>query len=257
MTSKIFVKCDNSNCPTPDLLVEIYPHQLKHKHHFHNQKCQNEWFADGNNPTKRKDVRDAISKANSKSLLGNTNSVGNVLSDSTRESMSIAQTNHEVSESTRQKLSKAHSNNKHTRFGLMNEKLLSIAFPEWVRMPPKNPGFDFYCTKMHKIDAKGAFLKNHSCLFSIKRNVTADYFACVIYADQEDHDDFSCLTPLHLFLIPGDVVNDRVSIFINITQNGLTKSKYAQYEKPIDKVLDCCNVLKEQLGFTDNKDKKL
>jgi hypothetical protein len=120
------------------------------------------------------------------------------------------------------------------------ERLLSNVFVNVVRMPMGNPGFDFICGRGFKVDVKSAtthqFLYNHSRWnFHIKRNKIADYFACIAFDNRQS------LTPLHFWLIPGNVVNNFISLSISNTHAGIMK--WLEYEQQLDKVLSACNIL--------------
>jgi hypothetical protein len=121
--------------------------------------------------------------------------------------------------------------------GNINEKLLCSIFENVQRMPHTNHGFDFICNKDKKIDAKGGCLssKNRWYFFPGKNKI-ADYFACVAY------DNKTSLNPVHFWLIPGNIVNKYCSFSIRNDISGLTKWK--KYERPLDKILTCCNILK-------------
>lgn len=123
------------------------------------------------------------------------------------------------------------------------KRLLEIAFNKVVKMPLANPHYDFICGRGLKVDVKSSCtLWNHSynpCryphwLFTIRRNTVADYFACIAIDNRTD------LNPLHFWLIPGYVINDRVGLSITASRLDVWK----QYEKPLDKIIYGCNLLK-------------
>ena len=182
-SERIMVVCENPTCKNRDKPVFRSPYVLsKSEHHFCCQECHSEWRRiEDAYPNKRKDRREATSIA----------MTGHEVSDATRDAISVAKTGKKASEETRAK----HRGHKRYKFGLANEKLLCAYFKDVVPMPPGNPGFDFYCAKMYKIDAKGRFLKGNSCQFTINYNITADYFACVLYADREFRAQTPVFTP--------------------------------------------------------------
>lgn len=118
------------------------------------------------------------------------------------------------------------------------ERVLSKIFNDVERMPMHNPGFDFICQKGYKVDVKASTLRLRGDNskgywgFHTLRNTVADYFLCLAFMDRES------LEPVHLWLIPSDVVSDRVQI--TISQNRL--DKWSEYELPdkLDDVKDCC-----------------
>ena len=123
------------------------------------------------------------------------------------------------------------------------ERLLSNVFQNVIRMPTGNHGYDFICGKGYKVDVKSSCLH---CIadypywnFTIKHNKVPDYFACIALDNRIN------LTPLHLWFVPGYIINFRQGVSITVS-NGI--SKWLQYEQPLDKVLDVCNLLKESSG---------
>jgi hypothetical protein len=108
-------------------------------------------------------------------------------------------------------------------------------------MPPNNKGFDFYCANNYKIDAKSSCIRvgkdGEYWTFAPNLNTEADFFACVAF------DNRTSLTPLHFWLIPGERVNDRVAFRISNSPRVL--AKWSQWERPLDKILACCNTMKE------------
>ena len=122
------------------------------------------------------------------------------------------------------------------------EQVLSHYFKNVNRMPMGNQGFDFVCDRGFKIDVKASTGHNHHCKgrerwqFEIKRNTIADYFLCLAFDNRED------LNPEHVWLIPGDAINDLKYATISET----TLAKWSHWEKPLAKVISCCNILKEK-----------
>jgi hypothetical protein len=108
-------------------------------------------------------------------------------------------------------------------------------------MPYGNIGFDFICCRDKKIDGKSSCrhcskTQADNWLFAIDHNHIADYFLCLAFNNRDD------LEPEHIWLIPGNDVNDRAGIGISVT----TLGRWSQYEQPLDNVLACCNVLKKE-----------
>lgn len=120
------------------------------------------------------------------------------------------------------------------------ERVLCNYFEDVTRMPPKNPGFDFICKRGFKIDVKCACLveepnRHPRWGFNIRRNQIADYFLCLAFDNREN------LTPMHVWLIPGDILNEKLRLSI---ANPIGIPKWQLYEKPLDKVNMCCDVLR-------------
>ena len=122
------------------------------------------------------------------------------------------------------------------------ERALSRFFDNIIRMPVNNPGYDFLCGKGKKIDVKSSCLQSNHGIpsrrwrFNILKNTTADYFLCLAFNDRNN------LDPLHVWLIPGNLVNDHISITVSNFPIGL--NRFAEYERPLDKVIACCSELR-------------
>ena len=115
---------------------------------------------------------------------------------------------------------------------IIAEQVLSKVFKNIQQMPNGNPGYDFICDKGYKVDVKSCCLsKGKYWVFSINKNTTTDYFLCLAFDNRQD------LNPLHLWLIPGNILN-------NITTTSITKStllKWNEYKLDINKVISYCN----------------
>jgi len=121
-----------------------------------------------------------------------------------------------------------------TYLGGIAENILIGIFKEVKVMPIGNPGFDFICNKDKKIDVKSSALgrKHGRWDFIINKNTTVDYFLCIAFESRDD------LThPVHLWLIPGRVLNHLTGAVIHKT----TIKKWEKYEQPLDKIIECCN----------------
>lgn len=116
------------------------------------------------------------------------------------------------------------------------EQLLIKIFKNVQRMPYGNHGFDIICNRDLKIDIKSSATGNQgSWQFLIRKNTIADYFLCIAFEDRED------LNPIHLWLIPGKDIN--YLTIIAISKRNITK--WSKYEQPLDKVIKCCDEMKE------------
>lgn len=119
------------------------------------------------------------------------------------------------------------------------EGLLSRVFKNVKRMPHGNPGFDFVCNHDKRIDVKSSCNRKtgnrtNSWMFTINKNQTADYFLCIAFDTRRD------LTPLYLWLIPGEKVNHLVTVTISLS----TLHKWDEYRIPIDTTIVCCDRMK-------------
>jgi hypothetical protein len=125
------------------------------------------------------------------------------------------------------------------------ERALSRFFDHIERMPYGNPSFDFRCGRGYLIDAKSACLtqegtKSPRWWFNIKKNTVPDYFLCIGFDNRES------LDPMHVWLVPREILNNRVGFGITNTQKGLRK--WEKYEKPLDRVNTCCGAIKEEIS---------
>jgi len=119
------------------------------------------------------------------------------------------------------------------------EQVLAKVYPNVVRMPMHNTGFDFICGRGYKVDVKSSCLHKHGFWgFNINKNAIADHFLCLAFNDRVN------LTPQHVWLIPGKVVSHLVGL--SICPGARSLSKWQQYEQSIDCVVSCCNVLREK-----------
>lgn len=123
------------------------------------------------------------------------------------------------------------------------ERALSKFFNNIEKMPYGNPGYDFVCSKGFKIDVKSSCLHHKKgerpfWAFRVDRNTVADYFLCLAFDDRDK------LEPQHVWLIPGNDVNSKLSVIVRNTDAGLLK--FGLYERPLGPVESCCNVLREK-----------
>jgi hypothetical protein len=112
-------------------------------------------------------------------------------------------------------------------------------------MPINNPGYDFECKKGYKIDSKASCESKRKDTrgrgmwdFAINRNEVADYFVLLGFSSRED------LSINHLWVIPGNVLRGKLNIRIFNTEKSL--AKWSEFEKPVDKLVKCCNSLKDR-----------
>lgn len=118
------------------------------------------------------------------------------------------------------------------------EQVLSRVFKDVKLMPPNNPGYDFICNHGKKIDVKSACIRKtyDNWSFYISHNTTADYFLCIAFDNRDN------LTPLHLWLIPGKAINRLECATISKS----TLSKWDEYKLDINKIVTCCDNLKQR-----------
>lgn len=124
------------------------------------------------------------------------------------------------------------------------ETILSRYFDHIIKMPHNNPGYDFICGKGKRIDAKSSCLNygvrgNPRWKFHIDRNKVADYFLCMGFDNRDS------LEPMHVWLIPSEILNDQSSFGIIDSQIAL--SKWSKYEKPLDRALSCCEAIRSNV----------
>ena len=111
------------------------------------------------------------------------------------------------------------------------ETILESVFKTAERMPHNNKGFDFICGKGYKVDVKSSCLCSHPetkikhWVFTVDRNIIADYFAFVAIDNRDS------LKLMHLWIVPGDLVNTRKGIVIQNSDKVIQKWK--KYEHPI------------------------
>jgi len=121
----------------------------------------------------------------------------------------------------------------------INERILKHVMPNAILMNYANPGYDLVCGKGYLVDAKAATLhypKNqspHWC-FMIRKNTTPDYFLLTAYKDRES------LDICHMWLIPGDAINDKVGVTISLS--GI--HKWDEYQIDHTDALTCVTQLK-------------
>lgn len=128
---------------------------------------------------------------------------------------------------------------------LVAEQALSRFFDNITRMPYGNRGFDFVCGKGYKIDVKSSCMyystpraHTKSWKFTPRRNKVPDYFLLLAF------DSRASLVPMHVWLVPGNVINDRGAI--RITDCPTSLARLAAYERPLDKVVACCTAMREK-----------
>jgi hypothetical protein len=123
------------------------------------------------------------------------------------------------------------------------EQVLSNLFDVMHRMPTNNTGYDYTCGRGFKIDVKSSclcYVKKHSPKwnFNIDRNQVADYFLCISFDNREN------LQPQHVWLIPSEVVFHLK--ILNISNCLKSLSKWTKYERPLDRVLSCCDEMRDR-----------
>jgi hypothetical protein len=127
----------------------------------------------------------------------------------------------------------------------ISEQVLARYFNHITRMPRNNPGFDLICDLGYLIDVKSAcsYIDTRSkhpvdsWNIEIERNKIPHYFMILVFNNRQS------LQPKHVWLIPGPVINHLITLHISNTEKCLTK--WSKYEKSLDKVIACCNRLRE------------
>lgn len=121
------------------------------------------------------------------------------------------------------------------------ERVLRHVFKDVVQMPANNHGFDFICNHGKRIDAKSSCIhieggnRRIRWQFHINKNTIADYFVLLAFDNRND------VNPLHVWMFPGHVVNKQTTISISES----TIDKWDEYRLDIDKVISCCNTIRE------------
>ena len=119
------------------------------------------------------------------------------------------------------------------------ERVLSKVFKNVQKMPMHPSGYDFVCNKGKKIDVKSSttHMSTHDTAyweFTVNKNTVAEFFLCIAFDDREN------LTPLHVWLLPGDSVNH----LKNATIAASTVHKWDEYRLDIDKTVRCCDSMR-------------
>ena len=124
---------------------------------------------------------------------------------------------------------------------VIGERLCRHLFKDVEIMPNGNQGFDIICSKGMKIDVKTSSTRFNEGKyphwgFDINENKIPDFFICVAFDNRTD------LNPLHLWMIPGDEINENASKSISLS----TIHKWNQWERDIDDAQLCCAELKSK-----------
>lgn len=122
------------------------------------------------------------------------------------------------------------------------EQILSNYFNSMEKAPMHTKGYDFICGNGFKIDVKSSSrrLSNRGkkvWQFDLRRNQIADYFLLIAFSEREH------LTPLHVWLVPSNLYRERQKI--GISDNSKSLDRWKQYEKPIARVIEKCDLFKE------------
>jgi hypothetical protein len=119
------------------------------------------------------------------------------------------------------------------------ERVLSSVFKDVTRMPYGHPGYDFICNKGYKIDVKCSCIQEHNrWAFNIKKTPVADYYLCLAF------DDRTSLEPKHIWLIPCLDLANKTKISISMLPEKL--HLWSKYERPLDKVVSCCDSIRAE-----------
>lgn len=137
-------------------------------------------------------------------------------------------------------------------FGIhIAERYISSLFEDPIRMPVKNPGFDWICKNGKKIQNKARCLKydnrNDSVgwSFKIDYNDNTDYFTLSGWDDRND------LEPIFILLIhKNDIVRgkefwNRETFWITNKPEHLLEFKKYELTDKLEKLRECCDKFKE------------
>ena len=120
------------------------------------------------------------------------------------------------------------------------EQVISQYFENVQRSPMGTPGYDIICKNGYKIDVKSSCITNKKntpgWVFNTRYNIIADYFVCLAFNNRYD------LSPIHIWIIPNSNLMYKSSI--TITNSEKILKKWSKYEKPIGKVIECCDLMK-------------
>lgn len=117
--------------------------------------------------------------------------------------------------------------------GDIAERALLKHFPTATRMPRNNRGYD-YINNQDKIDVKSSILHvDNRWSFNLRitingkwiENTIADHFFIIAF------DNRTSLTPVHIWLVPGPIVNHLKGL--NITNTAKALKKWSKYELPL------------------------
>lgn len=121
------------------------------------------------------------------------------------------------------------------------ERLCRHLFKDVEVMPNNHSGYDIICNKGKRIDVKAACVtfteknkKYSRWAFRIKKNTIADFFILVAFDNRTD------LNPLHLWMIPGNELNQKE----NRTITHSTIHKWDKWKKDIEDAKLCCAEMK-------------
>jgi len=122
------------------------------------------------------------------------------------------------------------------------ERILQNEFLSMHRLPLEAPGGDFICGKGYLVDVKSSCLRhplygNEYWNFHIRNNNKADYFLCLAMDNRQE------LNPKHVWLIPGVKINNLSTLSIRNVDTAL--KNWSKYERPLDKVLSCCEAISQ------------
>jgi hypothetical protein len=109
------------------------------------------------------------------------------------------------------------------------ENIFPHVFENAMRMPNNNQHYDFICedklvdvksaTKTNRIRGASGTITSHWS-FSVRKNKVADCFMCIAFDDRIN------LNIEHIWMIPGDIVNNNINF--SISESNL--QKWVQYE---------------------------
>ena len=122
------------------------------------------------------------------------------------------------------------------------ERLVRHLFKDVEMMPNGFPGYDIICNKGKKINVKAGCVtlankKNPCWIFGINLNKVADFFILVAFDNRTD------LNPIHLWMIPGNEINDhKTNISISLSRI----HKWDKWKRDINDAQICCAEMKKE-----------
>lgn len=126
---------------------------------------------------------------------------------------------------------------------VIGERLCRHLFKDVEVMPNGNSGYDIVCNRGKKIDVKTSsthFRENGKPYwsFTIGNNKIADFFILVAFDNRTD------LNPLHMWMIPGYVLNENTGTSIASS----TIHKWDEWKHDIEDAQLCCAELKHKIN---------
>lgn len=113
--------------------------------------------------------------------------------------------------------------------GDVAERTVEGLFENLHRMPVRNPGYDYLQHDTgKKIEVKSSTLRENGWTFQVRYNKTPDIFIFLAFGIKSE------LTPIRIWVIPGNKINQRAAI--RIVNNEIGLDKWHMYERSVDEL---------------------